>query len=473
MKHLLCFGLLAIALGASGQHWGRMGLGAIPPGQPSSLTTDSLGGRLLVGGAFLRIRNETDTVLVVGRAAWDGSRWDSLGHRFGPISGNVAPQAYWFVRYNNELFTSGAGNFNVEPDTGNHSFARLNETTLRWEPLECLNPPTSGLSTIVPRIPSQHLFMTGFPTGLCGYQPSSVFRYDGSAFYEWPPFHQLPVHANNYVGFVFEYRGMMYMSGMYRDPYSTGWCSLMRHDGTSWQYVPGWGDQLGAVKDLTIRNDTLWLAGTFHTNEGPGNCVAWFDGTNWGDLGGGLVLQVAPQYSAAQTLEWFNDELYVGGQFTSAGGIDVNGFAKWNGHQWCSMPGFSTVNPATVTQVADIAVWRDSLYITGGFLELEGEPMNQLAQWLGGTDVIECSDPVSIVETSTFVDPFIVAPNPARDQVTFTTTEPAQIAVYDALARTFWGGRVVSRTTIDISSWPPGLYIVRGRNTTTKLIVAH
>ena len=111
----------------------------------TALSVDPIADRLYGSGTFLRIANDTDTILSFGMAQWNGARWDSIGHRMHEISGNAASQVYWFVRYNNALYTCGAFTFAVVPDTANGYFARLNETTQRWEALECINPVTSGL----------------------------------------------------------------------------------------------------------------------------------------------------------------------------------------------------------------------------------------------------------------------------------------------------------------------------------------
>ncbi len=414
--------LLLFSLTSTAQHWKSLGPGTVSPGSVSTLSADTVGDRLIASGTFQYIRNEDDTVLGLGIAAWNGQRWDSLAHRIQRFNGNIASQVFWLTRFQGDLYVCGVQAIETAPDVFTTSFGRLNPATQRWEALECTNPGNSGLITLVPRQPGANLYATGFRTSLCGYPESCVYRYDGSAFHEWPPFDEIPIYDNNYVGVVFEFRGMTYMAGTYRDPFSTGFCSLLRHNGTNWEYVPGWGAQSAPIKDIAIRNDTLYVAGAFRQPASPGNGVAAFDGEHWNDLGGGLLLQLAPQYTSVLSLQWFGDELYAGGQFTTAAGIAANGLAKWNGRQWCSLPGFDQPPGPTPQQVVDMAVWRDSLYIVGAFDELEGVPCNTLAQWIGADDVSDCSDPVGIAES--WRDYRIsVAPNPATDNVTIVSSQ--------------------------------------------------
>ncbi len=397
-------------------------------------------------------------------AQWNGARWDSIGHRMHEISGNAASQVYWFVRYNNALYTCGAFTFAVVPDTANGYFARLNETTQRWEALECINPVTSGLGGIVPRHDQQdNLYMTGFSSSICGYPEAAVFRYDGDGFHEWPPFQEIPYYANNYIGTVFEFQGYTYMSGSYRDPLSSGFCNLMRHNGSTWEYVPGWGSGSGAIKDVVIHNDVLYIVGAFREPGTPGNGLAAFDGQNWLDFGTGLELAIAPGYTSVLTLQWFHDDLFVGGQFTTAGGIPANGLAKWNGTQWCSLPGFDQEPGPNPQSVPGMAVWRDSLYIVGAFTELEGQPFNRVAQWIGGDAVSGCSTPISVPEFNGQQEPLSVWNS---TESTWTIQLPYEdlwsVSVFDATGNEIRSEQVTGKQgNVDLPDLAHGIYIVR------------
>lgn len=472
MKVFAIIALMVFQCCAVAQHWKPLGLGALGPGQMSCLSTDSIGDRLIGSGTFKHIANEEDTVLVMGMAAWNGTRWDSVAHRIQVESGNIAGQVFWSFRYQGVLYTCGAFGFSVNPDTANFGFAQLNEETLRWEPLACINSPLTSLYTLFPREPQEYLYATGHKTDLCGYPESCVFRYDGSAFHEWPPWQQIPYYSNNYVGTVFDFRGYTYMTGSFRDPLSNGYCSMMRHNGTNWEYVPGWGNAPGPIKDMSIRNDTLYLAGAFRMPAAPGNGVASFDGTTWNDLGGGIRLEIAPQYSVAQSLHWFQNELYAGGQFSTAGGIAANGFAKWNGRQWCSLPGFDQAPGPFTQNVVDMATFRDSLYIVGAFEELEGQPMNMMAQWIGGDAVSQCSAPVAVHEAPAYRSgSLVVVQQQQQLLVRPPHTGPWQLALTDAAGRTvsthtFNGNEHTMPTT----ALPQGLYLVSATTTGERYV---
>jgi hypothetical protein len=322
------------------------------------------------------IKNDTDTVLGMGQAAWNGTRWDSLATRIQPISGNnsTAP-THWFLRFGGRLYACGFFGFQVPDGTWNNNLARLDETNQRWENLGCNIPFLTGITTLVPKEPDTTLYATGYlgyASEFCGYPPSCVFRYDGSAFHIWEPFNQIPDDEDNYVGTVFDFHGKTYMSCSLPDPTGPGFVSFIRWNGSSWEHVPGW-NTLSPIKEILIHDDTLYVAGTFSLADGgPGNLVAAFDGENWSDMGGGLSYTWAPMSGAALDLEWWHGELWTCGLFNLAGGIPANSIAHWDGHRWCVPPGvFRQSNYNYLSTLEDMAVWRDSLYVCGSIAYID------------------------------------------------------------------------------------------------------
>ena len=85
----------------------------------------------------------------------------------------------------------------------------------------------------------------------------------------------------------------------------------------------------------------LYVGGTFETAGGvsASNVAAW-DGTSWTALGTGVDAQV-------EALCVFDDDgpgpnppaLYVGGGFSTAGGVAVSNLARWDGSAWSDVGG--------------------------------------------------------------------------------------------------------------------------------------
>ena len=79
------------------------------------------------------------------------------------------------------------------------------------------------------------------------------------------------------------------------------------------------------------------MAGQFtKVGNTPAACVAKWDGTNWSGLSTGLAGGDSGG-PIAYALAFTKGNLYVGGDFATAGGVSANGIAKWDGTNWSSL----------------------------------------------------------------------------------------------------------------------------------------
>lgn len=364
--------------------------------------------------------------------------WDTMG-QFGaahrPLNWS---DGVVFFRYQGRLYSCGTYIMEAAPDVGNASFGRLNEVTSRWEVLECINPPLSGLNQLVMNnLDATSIYATGFAESLCGYPEACVYRYDGSAFHEWEPWALIPDAPDNgdYVAYVFDFQGYTYMNGGFQNPNGPGIRYFMRYNGTAWEDVPGWNNAYH-IRDVEVQDDALYVCGTFKQSSGaPGNLVACFDGSTWSDMDGGLAYSDFPPAATAFRMEWHNGLLYVGGQFDNAGGTPLGcGLAIWDGNQWSGLPGAFTTPPPQAndfSRVYDLTFWRDSLYICGPFNSIDGEPIRQVTQYIGEL-------PNSVFENRpTGMNLLTVAPNPVDTHARIENL-PAQadrIMLFDSVGR--------------------------------------
>lgn len=452
---------------ANAQYWRAMGLGTVGVTEIQTLYGDSVSDRLLAGGTFLHIRNDADTVLAFGQAAWNGLRWDSLATRIQPYGGGEgAMQTYWFLRYLGRLYACGSFVFQTPGGEWTSTLARLDEQSQHWEDLGCIIPHTSGISTLVPKVPGSTLYATGYqgdPEEFCGYPESCVFRYDGSAFHTWPPFDQIPPDIDNYVGTIFDYKGKTYLTGSVRDPVEPGYATFLRWNGTAWEHVPGW-NTLSPIKEILIHNDTLYVGGAFrYATGGPGDLIASFDGESWNDMGGGLSYPPVPNGATVLDLEWWRGELLASGRISRAGNADCTGIAKWDGHRWCSFAGSLHHASGIDAFVSEMAIWRDSLYICGDFSTIDGEPVRQVAQWIGGDAVGDCST-VGITEPGNV--PQVLTVNPMSVNGAWTVYYPYTgnwtLAVYDALGRQVRSVHANGEAVrLDLATESKGMYLLQ------------
>ncbi len=175
------------------------------------------------------------------------------------------------------------------------------------------------------------------------------------------------------------------------------------------------GGTSGSLHALTVFNDgsgaALFVGGEFTSAGGvPANCIAKWNGTSWSALGSGV--SVGLFVSRVQALAVFDDgtgeALYAGGYFTVAGGVPANYIAKWNGTSWSAL-GSGVLGGVLALTVFDDGS-GDALYAGGEFISAGGVPANQVAKWNGtswstlGSGVSGSSVPVSISALTAFDD---------------------------------------------------------------------
>jgi hypothetical protein len=136
----------------------------------------------------------------------------------------------------------------------------------------------------------------------------------------------------------------------------------------------------GAVFAIASHNGNTFIGGSFSQAGGtPANNIAQWDGNTWTPLGNGVDASVS-------SLAFSGDDLIAGGQFTNAGPNTVNSIALWNGHEWQPLGGGVRGSPFGPVSVNALAVGDDSsIYAGGNFQNADGNVVNNLARWKGGS----------------------------------------------------------------------------------------
>ncbi len=126
----------------------------------------------------------------------------------------------------------------------------------------------------------------------------------------------------------------------------------------------------GVASALGIFQDELYFGGSYSTS--PFISIAKWDGSLW-----------TPVDSASGFPYCFleyNNELYVGGNFSSIQGAGSYGIAKWNGTQWMALS--SGINIGA-TYIKDIAAFNGEIYVSGRFWNIGGVSTRGIAKWNG------------------------------------------------------------------------------------------
>ena len=132
------------------------------------------------------------------------------------------------------------------------------------------------------------------------------------------------------------------------------------------------------VDALAVSGTNLYVGGSFTTAGGvPANGIAKWDGSSWSALGSGMG-----NYRCVCHWRVSGTDLYAGGWFTTAGGVPANYIAKWDGQ--LGRPWDSGCAAADALGVYALAVSGTDLYAGGKFSQRQaGCQANYIAKWDG------------------------------------------------------------------------------------------
>ena len=184
-------------------------------------------------------------------------------------------------------------------------------------------------------------------------------------------------------GFIFDrvsalavYDGMLIVGGHFAMAGDVPVENIAAYDGTEWHALGGGvygGFSEPEVSALAVFNGTLVAAGAFlSAGNGPADFIAAWDGTDWSPLGAGVSF-------AVMSLATHQGDLFVGGQFSSAGNNvpQTAHLARWDGSAWSSVGGgANSFVQALHSQGAD-------LYIGGNFNVIGNVVTTGVAKWDG------------------------------------------------------------------------------------------
>ena len=140
-----------------------------------------------------------------------------------------------------------------------------------------------------------------------------------------------------------------------------------------------------AVLALAVSGSELYVGGGFTSAGGrPANNIAKWDTrtASWSTLGEAANQGVN---SSVRALAVSGSDLYAGGLFTSADGISANGIAKWETRtaSWSALG--EGANQGVSGSVLALAVSGSNLYVGGDFTSAGGISANSIAKWDAST----------------------------------------------------------------------------------------
>jgi trimeric autotransporter adhesin len=330
-------------------------------------------GNLYAGGSFALAGD----VQVNHIARWDGSTWSTLdgGMRRDPAVTTVSA-----------LAVDGAGTQSVY---AGGSFTRAGDAAAsfiatwkggRWSPV---GDGGSGLDGNVHAIASDgsgNVYVGGDFTTAGGLKVNSIARWDGS---RWHPL-GTGVGGGGVAALALDGSGNVYAGGWFSTAGGVDAMHIARWDGSRWHALGSGiegGDWGASVRALAIdRVGDVYAGGEFAMAGGvEANHIARWDGSRWHALGSGLSGGTWGTIVHALVMDGTGN-LVVGGSFISAGGVDANNVARWDGVRWSAL-GAGT--DETVTALAVDGAGTQSLYAGGTFTSIGSTPANRVARWDG------------------------------------------------------------------------------------------
>lgn len=190
------------------------------------------------------------------------------------------------------------------------------------------------------------------------------------------------------------YRGVLYIGGNFTEINGRTCRRIAQWNGRYWDEVAGGVDDevhaLAVVDEGGTTGQKLWVGGEFKHLDPTGantaaSCIATWNGTSWGVVGNGVetagsagsvdcILNTATTNLTAK--------IYIGGTFTreKVTTTALNGIAYWNGTNWTAMGTTGVAGGDVMCLVA----YGGDLYVGGGFTSAGGVANTpKISRWDG------------------------------------------------------------------------------------------
>ncbi len=382
-----------------GSVWSSLGNGLEGSVRALALFDDGSGPALYAGGSFTM----SGDIEVNHIARWDGHAWSPVG---AGLDDSVRALAVFDDGSGPALYA--AGDFVASGGTPLERIAR-------WQGKAWSSVPGGGLNGQVDALvvlgeeSGTTLVAGGHFTVAGGIPAERIAKWDGTG---WSPFGIGCDSAVVALESLADGTGKgqsLYAGGFFDWVGGVSAPRVARWNGNGWARIDNGID--GQVYDMAVLDDgtgsgsSLYVAGAFGSAGGvPAHGIARWNGSGWLDMEGGVDGYVG-------ALAVFDDgagpDLYLGGYFQSAGGFHAYSIARWDGSDW-SPPMASGVN----NKIYALEVFDDGsgprLYVGGDFTSAGGQPACDIASWDGQgwsmPEMGDCPEGISYVSTLEVLD---------------------------------------------------------------------
>jgi hypothetical protein len=338
--------------------WDGSGWSALGSGMNGSVNALAVsGGDLYVGGAFTAAGGVSANRI----AKWNGSAWSALGSGMNSFVHALAVSG-------GDLYAGGR--FNTAGGVGANHIAKWNGNA--WSAFGSGTRMNNSVNALA--LSGGDLYAGGLFTTAGGVPGTRhIAKWDGSAWSTLGSGMDGSVYALAVSG------GDLYVGGDFTIAGGVRANKIAKWNGSAWSALGSGmdGGDFLFVLSLAVDGGDLYAGGTFTTAGGvPGTrYIAKWNGSEWSALGSGMD-------RAVRALAVDAGNLYAGGIFTTAGGVPgTRHIAKWNGSAWSGLgSGMSGgISPA----IHVLAVDEGAVYVGGEFTSAGGVSANSIAKWNG------------------------------------------------------------------------------------------
>ena len=354
----------------------------------SSLATD--GTNIYVGGGYFQFWDGVQYTNGLGVARWDGNAWGILGNV--PDHAGVHGKIYCVTWWNGSLYVGGS--FDSAGVVSANNIARWNGTA--WSSIGSgLNKPVNALLESGTKI---------YAGG--NFTASGIDTMNGVAMYDtlagiWTPIANGVLPGLSFVSALAGSASTLYMGGSlsyWSNSYATGdgvdyYAALLSGGTFSFLGTTPVADGLGGnggggtpfyfnyqeVNAFAVSGDLVYVGGNFTAAGGirANNIACWNNATKtWSPLGDGVDGSVT-------SIAVVGTDLYAAGLFYNAGGSPANLIARWDGSSW--HPLGSPPNDGVQGDIFDILAFSGKVYVTGYIYNAGGSSISHIAVWDGST----------------------------------------------------------------------------------------
>jgi hypothetical protein len=266
-------------------------------------------------------------------AKWNGSQWSPLGQGLGQTGGGTVADGWGNVFVPTNSFTTGSG-LNVTNAYGRWDGTQWNQVMVQGSFLQIFGDGAGNV------------YFAGNFTSVDGVStPGGFAKWNGS---QWSSMGSVqPISGMQQL--IADGSGNLYAVGDFKAAGSVAARYIAKWDGSKWTAL-GSGLRDPGIAACLDDSGHLYVLESYTRGSATGNRIVvanlagggtplpWFTDANWSAFSGGGTNGMIHAWAVDPS-----GNLYVAGDFTTAGGVSASHIAEWNGSSWRRLARGSTI----------------------------------------------------------------------------------------------------------------------------------